>query len=121
MKASATSRLGETAAAIRKTLDGMWVNTIVFNSPKRRAIGAAAGEKGGPRVAGRRGGKPRMLERQEDSHVAAARVERAEERDHEQRAERREAGESSAAEDRRRGRGRKQPPLGNAIAERAKR
>src|SRR5687767_1209320 len=37
------SKLGTTAIAIRNTLDGMWVNTIVLISPIRPASHAATG------------------------------------------------------------------------------
>src|SRR5262245_20953906 len=41
--ASATIKSGENAAAIRKTLDGMWVKTIVLMRPKRFESQAATG------------------------------------------------------------------------------
>src|SRR5439155_1667055 len=40
--ASAISRLGANAARMSRTLEGRWVNTIVFSRPMRRAIAGAA-------------------------------------------------------------------------------
>src|SRR5687767_9889433 len=40
--ATASSPLGASGTRINTTLDGRWVNTIVFNSPKRFASGAVA-------------------------------------------------------------------------------
>src|SRR6516225_1480270 len=42
-KASTNTRFGESAARIRQTLDGIWVNTIVLMRPKCRASRAAIG------------------------------------------------------------------------------
>src|SRR6185312_3125698 len=41
--AKVSHRFGENAAKIRKMLDGMWVNTMVFTSPIRAASQAATG------------------------------------------------------------------------------
>src|SRR4051794_20488857 len=40
---SAITRLGPTAARMRQTLEGIWVNTMVFTRPKRSASRAATG------------------------------------------------------------------------------
>src|SRR6266542_1057788 len=40
---STIGRLGENAASTRQRLDGMWVNTMVLTSPKRRASRTATG------------------------------------------------------------------------------
>ena len=40
---------GENAAKIRKMLDGMWVNTMVFTSPIRAASQAAIGNENAAR------------------------------------------------------------------------
>ena len=59
-----------------------------------RAEDAVAREQRRPRVAARAGGEARVLERKKDADVARARIQRADESDHEQRPERRQAGEA---------------------------
>ena len=76
--------------------------TAAASAPKaahERAEQAVAGEQRGARVALRRLGQARMLQRQEHADVARTRIERADEGDEQQRPERRQAGEAEAGGD----------------------